>query len=314
MKVCAITMVRDDLFFIKKWIKYYGNQIGEEHLFILLHGNSQEIRALSHRANFINLPARDLDTIGSEKFNRDRFKLINELANNLQNYYEFVIVVDVDEFLMVDPGLNRSLVEYLSMRPEPVTLTPIGLDVIQHLDFDNMTIDLEAPILKQRPHCKIEPLYCKPVVTNKKIKRSNGNHAANDPNLRWGEGLFLFHLKWMDRYFAIGNHSRRETLKTGDERSLEIFPSDLGLNSKRKESINMRYDRIRQLRRCDRFDFTHEKKIYNKSWRRRRFLFQVDFWRCVANLNLSAYSFHYRFDLVRFESIHIIPERFRDAL
>ena len=32
--ICAITMVRNDDFFLRKWISYYGKELGEENLYV----------------------------------------------------------------------------------------------------------------------------------------------------------------------------------------------------------------------------------------------------------------------------------------
>ena len=40
-KICAITMVRNDNFFLSRWIAYYGHQLGEENLYIFLDGKDQ---------------------------------------------------------------------------------------------------------------------------------------------------------------------------------------------------------------------------------------------------------------------------------
>ena len=37
-KICAITMARDDEFFLSRWIAYYGKQFGTENLYVLLDG------------------------------------------------------------------------------------------------------------------------------------------------------------------------------------------------------------------------------------------------------------------------------------
>ena len=33
-KICALTMARNDDFYLKKWTAYYGAQIGEETIYI----------------------------------------------------------------------------------------------------------------------------------------------------------------------------------------------------------------------------------------------------------------------------------------
>ena len=40
-KIAVITMARNDNFFLERWIKYYGEQIGYEHIYIYLKGTLQ---------------------------------------------------------------------------------------------------------------------------------------------------------------------------------------------------------------------------------------------------------------------------------
>ena len=42
-KICAITMVRNDNFFLKKWVEYYGNQLGRENLRVYFDGEDQAV-------------------------------------------------------------------------------------------------------------------------------------------------------------------------------------------------------------------------------------------------------------------------------
>ena len=40
-RVAALTMVRNDDFYLRKWTAYYGRELGEEHLYIYLDGKDQ---------------------------------------------------------------------------------------------------------------------------------------------------------------------------------------------------------------------------------------------------------------------------------
>ena len=41
--IAAITMARNDTFFLSRWIEYYGREIGTENLYIYLDGTDQDI-------------------------------------------------------------------------------------------------------------------------------------------------------------------------------------------------------------------------------------------------------------------------------
>ena len=42
-KICALTMVRNDEFYLRKWVAYYGKELGMENLYVYLDGKDQEI-------------------------------------------------------------------------------------------------------------------------------------------------------------------------------------------------------------------------------------------------------------------------------
>ena len=42
-RICALTMVRNDDFFLRKWTAYYGAELGEENLYIFLDGTDQPL-------------------------------------------------------------------------------------------------------------------------------------------------------------------------------------------------------------------------------------------------------------------------------
>ena len=43
-RICALTMARNDAFFLKKWISYYSEQLGEENLYVFLDGEDQSLK------------------------------------------------------------------------------------------------------------------------------------------------------------------------------------------------------------------------------------------------------------------------------
>ena len=55
-RIAAITMARNDEFFLNRWISYYGEQFGEENLYIYLDGLDQANPARAGRANITRLP------------------------------------------------------------------------------------------------------------------------------------------------------------------------------------------------------------------------------------------------------------------
>ena len=50
--VAAVTMVRDDLFFLKAWLRHYGEAFGRENCYIINHGRGAEVSELAQGCNF----------------------------------------------------------------------------------------------------------------------------------------------------------------------------------------------------------------------------------------------------------------------
>ena len=53
-KICAITMARNDAFFLEHWIAYYGAILGKENLYIYLDGTDQPIPPTAGEATVVH--------------------------------------------------------------------------------------------------------------------------------------------------------------------------------------------------------------------------------------------------------------------
>lgn len=305
-QVCAITMVRDDIFFLKKWISHYSRQIGIENLYVLIHGNNLEAKTISKDTNIIYIPAFNKSTTYTPGFDHDRIYFMNNLANGLLRYFQYVIVVDVDEYLIVDPVRGQSIYEYLMSYKNKNKFTPMGLNVISRRSLDKI-IDLNSPILTQRSNCQFSALNSKPVITRKVIRRSEGNHASDDYQLFIAPDIYLFHLKFMDFDFTMqiekNRHFLRDNLNDIHKIEYKDVPS--------YDMICRRFSYFENLTEANiSFDFQKEKKLMVFSWRKRIYFLKKDFWLSLINGSVKEYSRHYRFDLINFDEYHQIPTRF----
>ena len=41
--ICVLTMVRNDDFYLRRWVEYYGRELGKENLYIFFDGTDQKI-------------------------------------------------------------------------------------------------------------------------------------------------------------------------------------------------------------------------------------------------------------------------------
>ncbi|MDR0726524.1 MAG: hypothetical protein LBF37_00505, partial [Rickettsiales bacterium] len=88
-RIAAITMARNDEFFLNRWIAYYGKQISEENLYIYLDGMDQKIPSGAGKAHITKLEHKDLPRLKGDKH---RIKLLSDLAANLFSQgYDLVI-------------------------------------------------------------------------------------------------------------------------------------------------------------------------------------------------------------------------------
>ena len=193
-RICAITMARDDEFFLSRWIAYYGKQLGTENLYILLDGTDQNIPENSGRAHIKKIPHKQLSRSAGDKY---RINKLSELAHELLKNYDIVIGCDTDEFLIVDPRTKQNLKDYLSNKKIKTTLSGLGLDVGQHL-YNEAILDKDAPFLEQREYALLSTRYTKPVVINQPVFWGSGFHSIKHHNFHIDKNLYLLHFGAID--------------------------------------------------------------------------------------------------------------------
>ena len=193
-KIAAITMARNDEFFLSHWIKYYGDEIGTENLYIYLDGTDQKIPKNAGAAHIKKLPHTDMPRAAGDKY---RIGLMNDLARELLKSYDIVIGCDCDEFLIVDTNTNKTLAEYLSGIKIKNTVSGLGLDVGQNMNCES-TLDTSAPILPQREYALLSTRYTKPVVKNAPVDWGSGFHSISGHNFHIDQNLYLLHFGAVD--------------------------------------------------------------------------------------------------------------------
>ena len=193
-RIAAITMARNDEFFLGRWIKYYGEQIGLENLYIYLDGTDQVIPKNAGVAHIKKLPHRDMPRAAGDKY---RIGLMNDLARELLKKYDIVIGCDCDEFLIVDPKTNKSLAEYLSEIKIKNTVSGLGLDVGQNMNSEP-ALDANMPILTNREYALLSTRYTKPVVKTVPLDWGSGFHSISGHNFHIDKNLYLLHFGAVD--------------------------------------------------------------------------------------------------------------------
>ena len=80
---------------------------------------------------------------------RARMRLINGFAQGLLACHDFVIFVDVDEFLIPDPAKFVGLREFLAAHRDQPVIAPLALNLVHYLGVEG-DLDPNRPVLEQR--------------------------------------------------------------------------------------------------------------------------------------------------------------------
>jgi hypothetical protein len=193
----AITMAYQDHFFLQRWVDHYGRQFGRQHLYVLSHGNDPEHHRIAEGANVIALP-RD-PTL--HRLTRRRWMFKSNFASGMLRYYNWVIVGDVDEVVIVDPAVAPDLLTYLSardIRTAPHSICPFGIELIHNPAAEPDPIVPGEPILARRRVFRANANYAKPCIIRRETTFTIGGHANNHQPRVLDPHLYLLHLRYVD--------------------------------------------------------------------------------------------------------------------
>ena len=275
-RICALTMVRNDDFYLKKWTAYYGRELGEENLYIFLDGKDQPIPDWCPKAHITAYDKIKGQVVEAEK---GRLALLSQKAAELLESYDLVIGSDADEFLIVDPALGISLAEYLSSKDIKISLSGLGVDVGQNTKEETGIIENE-PFLRQRHYARLSTRYSKPSVLAAPVVWGSGFHRIKGHNFHIAKYLYLFHFGYFDLGRIEARFNDKDRKEAGWSRHL----------AKRSKTIRL---------------------VTNKKageWNCR-----VNFARIVQNLVRPPYAWN---KPAMFEMVVIVhsPERFQDIV
>ena len=211
-RIAALTMVRNDDFYLEKWVKYYGEQLGKENLYIFFDGTDQKIAPFCEGTNaFLH------EKIGNQVVQAEKGRLAflsEQAAGLLSEGYDLVIGVDADEFIVVDPKLGLSLAEYLSAQKIEVSLSALGLDFGQKLGEEG-DIRSDRPFLRQRRYAQIGTRYTKPSIVAAPCRWGSGFHRIKGHNFHIGKDLYLLHFGYFDQRRLEERFADKDRLSQG---------------------------------------------------------------------------------------------------
>lgn len=188
-------MVRNDDFFLRKWVEYYGSELGKENLYIYYDGEDQPVADFCRGANAFVHPKIGTQVVAAEK---GRMKFLSERAAELfSKGYDLVIGVDADEYIVVDPKQGIGLRDFLSRQSIDVCLSPLGLDFGQKLGEEG-DLSLDATFLSQRHFAQIGTRYTKPSIIAQPCRWGSGFHRVKGHNFHIAKDLYLMHFGYAD--------------------------------------------------------------------------------------------------------------------
>lgn len=204
-KIAAITMARNDEFFLSRWVKYYGQELGPKNLYIILDGTDQNPPKNATDVNIIKMPHTEMSRAAGDKY---RIGRVSDLATKLFKKYDIVIGCDCDEFLIVDPNTKKSLAEYLSNLKYRTTVSGLGLDIGQDMNNEKK-LDPKKPILTQRARALMSTRYTKPVVLFRPARWGSGFHSVHNHTFHIDKNLYLLHFGAVDMDMLIQKATKR---------------------------------------------------------------------------------------------------------
>ena len=195
-RIAALTMLRDDDFFLGKWVAYYGAQLGRENLYVWFDGLDQEIPPCCegcHTGKIEHLP------LPVHLGDKRRIDFLSARARELfADGYDMIIGTDVDEFLVPDPACGMGLSAFLSeLHTARACVSGLGIDVGQDLRTEK-PLHPGQPMLEQRSFAKLSTRYSKASVLLQPCDWGSGFHRVRGRNFHIVKDLYLFHFGCVD--------------------------------------------------------------------------------------------------------------------
>lgn len=286
-RTAVVTICRDDEFLLRRFLDYYGKLFGRRNIYIISHGDEEMVRDVAEGCSIFPVPA-----IETNKFTMLHWRTKNHLKNALRQWFDHVIVCDVDEFVVVDPATGMNLRTWLDKAPKRTVYTALGLEIV-HLR-DQEPDGIENGILGPRRHAQVAHYYSKPCIISKPTRLSRGGHYSENNKLNVPDFLYMFHMKYCDYDLFVDTANRRnsfveEQQKVGDGK---LRTNPLWFAKSRKDEATFNAFMERPV--VEDFDLSHVRQMMHDTWGPRG----PNFW-------------HH--DKPEYEELYKIPERFAGA-
>ncbi len=189
-------MAYNEALFLPIWVRHYAGQLGAVHCTVVDHGCTD-----APGVNVLRLPRSPHD-------DERRARFVGGIVAALLEYYDWVIVTDVDELLVADPARFANLPAFCADVASDV-VTAIGLDV-QHVPVLEAGFDARRRVGEQRGWVRFTSAMCKPALTRRPVRWAPGFHSA-DMTPQFSH-LYMFHLRWFDRAAGLARLAKTRSM------------------------------------------------------------------------------------------------------
>lgn len=191
-------MVKDEGYFLPKWLEYYKQFFKPEDIYILDHQSSD--------GSTDNLDVNVIKVTNDVAVDHTWIvNTIQEQQRKLLENYRCVLFAESDE-IVYSPyqPLNEYISKFLEGSDEYVTC--IGHEMMQNLEKESPLKDSD-PIMPNRNYWFRHPLYDKTLLSKIPLNWAWGFHSQDKPNVH--RGLFLLHLHRHDFEMMLKRHEMR---------------------------------------------------------------------------------------------------------
>lgn len=260
--VAALTMVRDDAFFLSAWLRHYGGLFGRENCYVVNHGRGEEVARMAEGCNVIGIPGDP-----HKNFDMKRWRMLNNVVMGLRCYYTHVIVGDVDELVVLDPEAGTDLKTWLAGQPNDRVLTPLGLEVIHRPELEPDPVG--DRIIGPRRHVRPAPHYSKPCVVSVGTKIARGGHFTQYDKLHTPDPLYLLHLKFCDFGAYVAAMDRRNAVTGALDGSVKDIAIGRHWFAEARGEDRAVFDAFAALEMVEGFPVGPLRKKMHRSWKAR---------------------------------------------
>ena len=199
--------------------------------------------------------------------------MLSRLTSGFTNYYNWVLVGDVDEIVCVDPAVSQSLPGYLeqyAVKGGPQVVTPFAIEMVHNPTLEPEPISEGRNILDVRRIFRLNANYAKPCITRDRIDIAPGGHYANHPKLHLDPHLYLFHLRFIDHDMTEARLARRREQRV-------IQSGALGEVEREKTGWDTAWDTYqalsKQTPKAETVDFPEFRKEMIEGWREKKVVY-----------------------------------------